>query len=201
MSFLIQASHGPYYVFFTIHLDELGYASAISGGLWALGVIAEIILFIWMPALFKRFGLRWLLLLTLGLTSLRWLLMAGFAEYLGVLLFTQCLHGFSFGVYHAIAMALIQRFFRWAGAGPWSGFVEQYGHGFGWRAGPSQCGLSLGRFRPCDQLCMGRKSRGPSWVNRLAHAEIMNLPEQKAAADRNRSKQRRFKSCPSTLML
>ncbi|UCE90704.1 MAG: MFS transporter, partial [Pseudomonadota bacterium] len=38
--FLMQASHGPYYTFFTIYLREHDYSLNLIGGLWALGVIA-----------------------------------------------------------------------------------------------------------------------------------------------------------------
>jgi len=40
---LMQMSHGPYYVFFSIHLEGLGYTRDAIGALWALGVVAEVI--------------------------------------------------------------------------------------------------------------------------------------------------------------
>lgn len=109
--FLAQASHGPYYAFFSIYLEELGYASGLIGTLWGLGVVAEIGIFLVMHRLLPRFGARRLMLVTLALTCLRWLLIAGFADYLPLLLFAQTLHAFSFGVYHAVAIHLIHRFF------------------------------------------------------------------------------------------
>lgn len=111
MCFLAQASHGPYYAFFSIYLEELGYARGLIGTLWGLGVVAEIGIFLTMHRLLPRFGARRLMLLTLVLTCLRWLLIAGFAHYLPLLLFAQTLHAFSFGVYHAVAIHLIHRFF------------------------------------------------------------------------------------------
>ena len=42
---LMQASHGPYYVFFSIHLEGLGYSGGEIGALWALAVVAEVALF------------------------------------------------------------------------------------------------------------------------------------------------------------
>ena len=42
---LMQASHGPYYVFFSIHLEDLGYSGGEIGALWALAVVAEVALF------------------------------------------------------------------------------------------------------------------------------------------------------------
>jgi PPP family 3-phenylpropionic acid transporter len=109
--FLIQASHGPYYAFFTIYLEDFGYSRALIGQLWGLGVIAEIIIFLAMSRLLPRFGARRLLLVAVGLTSVRWLLIALYASNLGIILFAQTLHAASFGVYHAVAIYLIHQLF------------------------------------------------------------------------------------------
>jgi len=42
-AFLIQMSHGPYYTFFSIYLEEHGYPRAAVGQFWSLGVIAEVV--------------------------------------------------------------------------------------------------------------------------------------------------------------
>ncbi|HHQ69292.1 MAG TPA: MFS transporter, partial [Halothiobacillaceae bacterium] len=47
--FLIHAAHGVYYAFFSVYLANLGYSAAAIGALWALGVVAEIILFFLLP--------------------------------------------------------------------------------------------------------------------------------------------------------
>jgi PPP family 3-phenylpropionic acid transporter len=109
--FLSQASHGPYYAFFSIYLEDLGYSRMSIGGLWDLGVVAEIGMFLLMPRLLLRFAARQLMLLALAFTSLRWLLIGGFADNLALLLFAQTLHALSFGAYHVIAIHLIHRFF------------------------------------------------------------------------------------------
>ena len=62
--FLMQATHGPFYVFFSIHLESLGYGSDVIGALWAAGVLAEIAAFVFMGRLTGRFALRSLFLLT-----------------------------------------------------------------------------------------------------------------------------------------
>ncbi len=109
--FLMQASHGPYYTFFTLYLEDYGYSRSNIGQLWALGVVAEIGVFLVMHRWLPRFGARQLLLFSLVLTTLRWLLIAGFADNLAVILFAQTLHAASFGVYHAVAIHLIHQFF------------------------------------------------------------------------------------------
>lgn len=109
--FLNQASHGPYYAFFSIYLEGLDYSQSAIGSLWSLGVAAEVGMFIFMSRLLPLWGPRKLMLMALVLTSLRWSLIGIFATHPIMLLFAQLLHAFSFGVYHAVAIHLIHRFF------------------------------------------------------------------------------------------
>jgi PPP family 3-phenylpropionic acid transporter len=109
--FLMQASHGPYYTFYTIYMEGFGYSRSVIGQFWALGVIAEVVIFLVMSQLVTRFGLRSLMLWTAVLTALRWLLIGAMPESLGVMLFSQLLHAASFGVFHASAIALFHKFF------------------------------------------------------------------------------------------
>ncbi len=111
VSFLVQVSHGPYYVFFSIYLENQGYSTALIGQLWALGVLAEIGVFLLMPVLLPRFGTRALLLVAVILTTLRWLLVAGFADNIAIIAFSQLLHAASFGLYHIVVIFLIHRLF------------------------------------------------------------------------------------------
>ena len=109
--FLMQASHGPYYTFYTIYMESYGYSLGLIGGLWALGVIAEVGIFLIMPRLEPAFGLRNLLLASLFLAMLRWILIALFPTWLPLMLLAQTLHAASFGIYHAAAIHLIHRYF------------------------------------------------------------------------------------------
>ena len=73
-----------------------------------MGVIAEIVMFaVAQKLFFTRFSWRTLVVICLILTSLRWFLV-GILEshYIGQLL-AQCLHAFSFGLFHLIAMKVI----------------------------------------------------------------------------------------------
>jgi len=109
--FLMQASHGPYYSFYSIYLEDHGYPRWLIGQLWALGVAAEIGVFLLMHRWLPRFGARRLLLASLALTTLRWLLIGWFVGSLPVLVFAQVLHAASFGIYHAVAISLIHKYF------------------------------------------------------------------------------------------
>jgi len=108
---LIQASHGAYYTFYSIYLEGYGYSNILIGQLWALGVIAEIILFVMMFHLMPRYGARRLFLLALLLTSVRWVLVSQWPDSLMWLVVAQLLHAASFGVVHAVAIHLIHLFF------------------------------------------------------------------------------------------
>jgi MFS transporter, PPP family, 3-phenylpropionic acid transporter len=108
---LLQISHGPYYVFYSIYLKANHYSSTMTGGLWALGVCAEIVLFMGMRHLLKHFSLRVILLSSLLLSALRWLLIAWCVNSLAGLLLAQLLHAASFGSTHVIAISLVHRYF------------------------------------------------------------------------------------------
>lgn len=109
--FLIQASHGPYYTFYSLYLAEHGYSETLIGQLWAWGVVAEIGVFLRMHRWLPRLGARRLLLAATALTTLRWLLTAAFVEQLWIMAVAQTLHAASFGVYHAVAIHLVHRLF------------------------------------------------------------------------------------------
>jgi PPP family 3-phenylpropionic acid transporter len=111
LCFLIQASHGPYYTFYSLYLAAHDYSETAIGQLWALGVVAEIVVFLKMYQWLPRFGARRLLLVATALTALRWLLLALYVEQLWIMIFAQTLHAASFGVYHAVAIHLIHRLF------------------------------------------------------------------------------------------
>jgi PPP family 3-phenylpropionic acid transporter len=69
------------------------------------------LVFLLMHRLLPRFGARALMLLSLALSVLRWLLIGWWVESMAVLVGAQLLHAFSFGMYHAVAISLVHRFF------------------------------------------------------------------------------------------
>ncbi len=109
--FFTQASHGPYYTFFTLYLESLGYPRLSIGLLWSLGVLAEVVLFIFMHRLLQIRSAAFWFILSLLLTAVRWILMAWFSGELWLVLIIQSLHAASFGMYHAAAIHLIQDYF------------------------------------------------------------------------------------------
>ena len=135
-SFLLQVSHGPYYTFYSLYLTENhGYSSTATGLLWALGVLAEVGIFIFMPKILQRFDVRYLLLVTFVLTALRWALIGFCAQWLWVLLFAQLLHAFSFGVAHAASIEIVRKRFAGNHQGQGQALYSSLGFGAGGATG------------------------------------------------------------------
>lgn len=105
------ASHGTYYTFFSLYLLDHGYSAVMTGWMWALGVIAEIILFLVMHRILTRYNSGFLLAIALLGTALRWVLLAFFVDYFTILLLIQLLHAVSFGLFHAAAIHLVHSLF------------------------------------------------------------------------------------------
>lgn len=108
---LIQASHGMVYAFGTLHWRAVGLGDNLIGLLWAQGVVAEIILFTFGQALFRRVGAANLMILGAAAGALRWLLTA-FVEDFWWLLMVQLLHAFTFGASHLGAVHFLLRAIR-----------------------------------------------------------------------------------------
>ena len=109
--FFIQASHGPYYTFFSLYMESLNYSRFSIGLLWSIGVLAEVILFFYMHTLLKLKAASYWLTFALLLTTVRWILMAYFSGIFWVVLIIQGLHAASFGMFHAAAIHLVHDYF------------------------------------------------------------------------------------------
>lgn len=108
---LIQIAHAPYYVFYSLYLKDHFYSATTTGLLWSLGVVAEIVLFLFMKSLLMRYSLRGILLSSLAFSALRWLLIGAYVDTFWLLLAAQLLHAASFGGAHIAAIHFVQRFF------------------------------------------------------------------------------------------
>ncbi len=129
--FLIQLSHGPYYTFYTLYLDMHHYPRGLIGQLWALGVIAEVVLFLFIHRYLTRYGLYQVLIASLLLSTLRWLIIGFFPDSIILLVGGQILHAASFGLFHAAAMAWIHRVFNGTNLGRGQALYSSIGFGAG----------------------------------------------------------------------
>lgn len=129
--FFLQLAFGSYYTFFSVYLEDLGYGRKTIGYLWTAGVLAEVILYIFMAKVFARFSLRAVLCFSLAVTVVRWLLIGYLAQHFYILLFAQMTHALSFGAYHAVGVALIRRFFAGGNEGVGMGLYSGISFGLG----------------------------------------------------------------------
>lgn len=108
---LIQIAHAPYYVFYSIYLKEHHYSTMVTGLFWSLGVFAEIVLFLLMRRMLRRYSLRRILLTSLAFAILRWWLIGHYPDEDWVLAIAQTLHAATFGGSHIAAIHFVHHYF------------------------------------------------------------------------------------------
>jgi PPP family 3-phenylpropionic acid transporter len=139
--FLMQVAHGPYNGFYSIHLVEAGYSKKAVGWLWALGVVAEIALFLWLPRLMRAWSLRQILLASFGTAFVRFLLIAWGVQSLTVLVVAQLMHAITFGAYHSAGVALMHQIFRGRNQARGQAIYTSLGYGLGGTVGTLMAGF------------------------------------------------------------
>jgi PPP family 3-phenylpropionic acid transporter len=135
-------AHGALYVFYSLYLVQHGYSKAMVGMLWTLGVLAEIVVFLAMPVLMRRFSLRAILLASFVAAGVRFVAIGWGVGSLVVLALAQLLHAATFGSFHASSIALVHRLF----AGPLQvrgqALYMSVAYGFGGMAGTLLAGAA-----------------------------------------------------------
>ena len=109
---LMVSAHGVLYNFYSIYLKEHGYSSATIGWLWAVGVICEILIFMLMPKILRRYSLKTILLMSLFLGVIRFILIGASPDRLYLLFIAQMFHAATFGSFHAASIEVIAYFFK-----------------------------------------------------------------------------------------
>ena len=104
IGFLVQLSHGAYYAYFTIFMEDYGHSRTLVGYFWGVGVLCEILILFYVSYLLKKVRPTTLLIVVLLTTSLRWLLIGHLPHSFTIIIFAQALHAITFGVYHAVMM-------------------------------------------------------------------------------------------------
>lgn len=109
---LLQISFGPYNGFFALFLRDLNYPGYAVGLLISVGVVAEILVFIYAGKLFQAFSVKTLLLFSIAITALRWFVVAHYGDSVWLLGLTQITHAAGFGIYHNASMQFINQHFN-----------------------------------------------------------------------------------------
>lgn len=136
----MQASHGPYYAFFSIYLGDYGYDGGFIGWLWALGVIAEIGVFLWVHRWLRQVKAVTLFQWSIFITAVRWVLIGTLVDHFWILLMAQLMHAASYGLFHAAAMELISEHFPGKLSGRGQALYASIGFGVGNASGSLMSG-------------------------------------------------------------
>ena len=109
---LMVSAHGVLYNFYSIYLKDHGYSSGTIGWLWAVGVICEILIFMAMPKILRRYSLKTILLMSLFLGVIRFILIGASPDNLYLLFVAQMFHAATFGSFHAASIEVIAYYFK-----------------------------------------------------------------------------------------
>lgn len=146
--FLSQLSFAPFYAFFSIYLEEHAYSRSVIGALWALGVVAEVIVFLYTGRIIRRFGARPVLVATLLCSALRWALLALFVDIGTLLVISQLMHFMSFAVYHAVTVHYLHELFPGRMQGRGQALLAAVSFGLGGGIGSLLTGAAWDSFGP-----------------------------------------------------
>ncbi len=109
--FCMIFAHGALYGFWSLYLERHGYSRTAIGAIWALGVVAEILLFAFQRQLFDRFSAVTLLGWSLWIGALRFAWVGATQAELGVVIASSLMHAITFGLHHSASMAVLHRLF------------------------------------------------------------------------------------------
>ncbi len=104
---LLWASHGAYYVYFSIYLKALGWSGKELSIAWNVGVLTEVVFFVYFARIEKWLSLKTIFICAGILTVIRWFVLAVTSDPL-ILVLIQTFHAFSFGAIYLSSIRLVQ---------------------------------------------------------------------------------------------
>ncbi|RJP84228.1 MAG: MFS transporter [Desulfobacteraceae bacterium] len=107
-AFLMLVSHGTYYGFLSIHLENMGFSGSFIGIAWALASTAEILVMVNSERLLRRFSHEKLLIISFGAAVIRWALLY-YATSASLILFSQVLHALTYGAFHVASILYMDK--------------------------------------------------------------------------------------------
>lgn len=137
----LHLSHGAFYGFYSLYLMALGYSSWLVGCLWAVGVIAEIVLFVKVPSIFNRFSLRHCFIVCCAAAVVRWLLVTWLSDSVIITVAAQMLHAFTFGLAHSVSIEYVRKSFSISVRGKAQAFYSAVCFGGGGAVGAYLSGI------------------------------------------------------------
>ena len=109
--FFTVLAHTSLYAFLSLYLVSVGYTKSAVGGVWAVGVLAEVAWFWFQGAWLARLSPHAWLLIAAGVSVLRFAVIALFGANPVLLVLAQCLHAVTFAAQHSSCIAVINRHF------------------------------------------------------------------------------------------
>jgi PPP family 3-phenylpropionic acid transporter len=170
--FCMAAAHGALYAFYTLHLQREGYGGVAIGAMWTLGVLAEIAVFAYLPAILRRHSLSSILVFSFACAILRFLVIGWAAFVVWLLIAVQLLHAATFGAFHAASVAAVHRIFPAHAQGRGQALFSSIGYGAGGAAGALLAGWGWERGGPqlAYSLASGVALLGAYFAYRLKRA-------------------------------
>ncbi len=153
--FLMAAAHGAYYTFYSIYLVEHGYDKADVGWLWALGVVFEIVVFMQLPRLMRRFTIRQILIFSLACAVVRFTVIGWAVDHVWLIVLAQVLHAATFGSYHSAAVAAVHHYFRGRHQAQGQALYNSLSFGAGGAFGAVASGYAWGALGPALTFSAG----------------------------------------------
>ena len=111
---LMVAAHTSLYVFYSLYLERLGYSKPVTGAMWSLGILAEVLFFYFQASVFRRFSPRSVILFALAVAVVRFVMIGAGGASLAVLVAAQLLHAATFAAHHSASIMAMQRWFSGA---------------------------------------------------------------------------------------
>ena len=127
---LMQISHGTYYGFYTIYMEQLGFSRTLVGSSWALSVICEIILMARYQRWFHKTGPALIMIISCFVAAWRWWVMS-YTQSLAFILLAQCAHAFTYAAFHVASLTYLNQVTPLNLRNSGQGFLNGISYGFG----------------------------------------------------------------------
>jgi len=108
---LMVSAHAALYTFYSLYLERQGYSKTVTGLMWSLGVVAEVLCFYYQAPLFRRWGARRLMFACFAFGIVRFALIGAGAQSLALLVAAQLMHAATFALHHSASVQTMQRWF------------------------------------------------------------------------------------------
>lgn len=163
-SALMIFAHAGLYAFYSLYLELHGYTRSLIGLMWAIGVMAEIVLFFGQRRLFTRFGALSLLSFSFVVCVLRFALIASVDGNPGWLVVAQLMHAVTFGLHQSASMAMLHHWFAGPGLARAQAAFAVASYGIGGTLGGLAASWAWDYVSPAGVFALAAASAAVGWI-------------------------------------